>query len=51
LTLGLFSANNTPGSPGSQAEAVSNMDSYSQRYSIKKIGSELCRKARSFSFN
>jgi hypothetical protein len=41
--LGFFSANNTPGSPGSQAEAVSNMDSFSQRYSITKIDHTLCR--------
>jgi hypothetical protein len=35
------SANNTPSSPDSQSEAVSNMDSNSRRYSITKIESNI----------
>jgi hypothetical protein len=42
-----FSANNTPGAPDSWAKAVLNINSYSQRYSIFKFDSVLCRLAQS----
>jgi hypothetical protein len=48
----VFSSINTPGPPDSwakatMAKAVSNINSYSRRYSIMKIDSALCSTARS----
>jgi hypothetical protein len=42
-----FSSINTPGPPDSWVKAVSNINSYSQRYLIMKIDSALCCIARS----
>jgi hypothetical protein len=42
-----FSSINTPGPPDSWVKAVSNINSYSRRYSIMKIDSALCCIARS----
>jgi hypothetical protein len=41
-----FLANSTPGLPGSQVEAVSNMVSYLQRYLFTKIYAALWRTVR-----
>jgi hypothetical protein len=42
-----FSANNTPWSPDSWVKAVLNINSSSQRHSIIKFDSAICRIARS----
>jgi hypothetical protein len=42
-----ISANNTPGSPDLCANAISNINSYSRRYTIIKFDSALYRTARS----
>jgi hypothetical protein len=45
-----FLANNTPGFPGSQAEASSNRNSYLQSHLLTKIDSALCRIVRRVDF-